>query len=74
MFRAQKEELKKIFKRARLEKLPEFRKGLSEYLLTKFYIKKKQEHKGEQLSAELQAKFKAVFDVISNLQSAKPDA
>ena len=45
-YRASKEDLKKLFKKAHLEKLPEFRKGLSEYLLTKFYTKKKQDSEG----------------------------
>ena len=57
-----------------MEKLPEFRKGLSEYLLTKFYTKKKQDSEGGQLPADLQAKFKTVFDAISNLQAAKEES
>ncbi len=54
-----------------MDKLPEFRKGLSEYLLTKFYLKKKQEYKESKMPQDLQAKFKTVFDVISNLQNAE---
>ena len=41
-------------------------KGLSEYLLTKFYLKKKKEM-GETLGEEMKAKFKSTFDIISRL-------
>lgn len=48
---------------ARDEKHAAFMKGLSEYLLTTFYVKKKK----EQMSEEMQAKFKATFDIISKM-------
>lgn len=43
------------------DKLGDFRRGLSEYLLTKFYLKKKQEG----LEADLKEKFKVVFELIN---------
>ncbi len=41
-------------------------KGLSEYLLSKFYLKKKKEM-GASLNEDMKAKFKATFDIISRL-------
>jgi len=50
-----------------LEKHEEFRKGLSEYLLTKFYTKKKKDY-GKEMPKELSSKLKVVFDVINERQ------
>jgi hypothetical protein len=49
------------------DKLVDFRRGLSEYLLTKFYLKKKKEGSMDSASAssDLKEKFKACFDVIN---------
>ena len=47
-----------------MQKHDDFRRGLSEYLLTKFYLKKKKEH-GKDMPKELSSKIKAVFDVIN---------
>ena len=54
------------------DKLGDFRRGLSEYLLTKFYLKKKKEGA---LTAEggslLKEKFKVTFDVINKDQEGQ---
>lgn len=47
------------------DKLVDFRRGMSEYLLTKFYLKKKKEGA---LEGGLKEKFKACFDVINKEQ------
>ena len=62
--------MKAIFKKGISDKFPEFRTGMSEYMLTKFYLKKKNEYKGEKgkMPAEMQAKIKATFDVINEKQ------
>lgn len=43
----------------------DFKKGLSEYLLTKFYVKKKRESESGKLEGDLKDKFKAIFDIIN---------
>jgi hypothetical protein len=43
-----------------VDTLAEFRRGLSEYILAKFYLKKKKEGIDEQLKE----KFKVTFDII----------
>jgi hypothetical protein len=45
------------------DKTADFRKGLSEYLLTRFYVKKRKD--GELDGGNLKAKFKVVFDIIN---------
>lgn len=62
-----KDDLKSVFRRGIQDKHNDFRQGFSEYLLTKFYVKKKKESDGK-LSEEMQTKFKAVFDVINEKQ------
>jgi hypothetical protein len=52
------------------DKLAEFRRGLSEYLLTKFYLKKKKEGALEK-EAGLKEKFKACFDIINKEQEGE---
>ena len=49
------------------DKLADFRKGLSEYLLTKFYLKKKKEGAltNPVGGALLKDKFKITFDLIN---------
>jgi hypothetical protein len=54
-----------MFKKGIQEKHADFRKGLSEYLLTKFYLKKKQEFEGQKMPEDLSVKIKATFDVIN---------
>ena len=46
------------------DKLVDFRRGMSEYLLTKFYPKKKKEGALES-EAGLKDKFKICFDIIN---------
>ena len=54
------------------EKHAEFKRGFSEYLLTKFYAKKKREAEKEgldgKLNNDLKDKFKAIFDIINKQQ------
>jgi len=54
------------------EKHAEFKRGFSEYLLTKFYAKKKKEAEKEvidgKLNNDLKDKFKAIFDIINKQQ------
>jgi hypothetical protein len=51
------------------DKHTEFKKGFSEYLLTKFYAKKKKESEKEaadgKLPSDIKDKFKAIFDIIN---------
>ena len=49
------------------DKLGDFRRGLSEYLLTKFYLKKKKEA-GLAMDPILKEKFKVTFDIINKQQ------
>jgi len=62
-----KETIKEILKKAtKDEKYAKFMRGLSEYILTTFYVKKKKDH----MSEEIQAKFKSTFDIINKVQEA----
>jgi hypothetical protein len=49
------------------EKHVEFKRGFSEYLLTKFYAKKRREAETSQgsMQEETKDKFKAIFDIIN---------
>jgi hypothetical protein len=49
------------------DKLVDFRRGLSEYILTKFYLKKKKEGAIESEEG-LKDKFKMCFDIINKEQ------
>ena len=49
------------------EKHVEFKRGFSEYLLTKYYAKKRKEGEktGGGMQEEVKEKFKAIFDIIN---------
>ncbi|CDW86880.1 nucleolar mif4g domain-containing protein 1 [Stylonychia lemnae] len=69
--RQSKDQIKIIFKKGMNEKHSEFRKGLSEYILTKYYLKKKKDLNGEKMSQELQTKIKTTFDIINQIQESE---
>jgi hypothetical protein len=47
------------------DKNADFKKGFSEYFLTKFYVKKKKECEKEgKMGEDMKEKFKVVFDII----------
>lgn len=48
-FRCDRDKLKMVFKKSGLDKNSELKKGISEYILTKFYLKKKKEFTDEKL-------------------------
>ncbi len=58
------------------DKLADFKKGISEYVLTQFYVKKrkeaeKQEGVSKKMPSELQEKFKVTFDLINKQQEGE---